>query len=328
MHADGPHSTPPTADKVVRNQNLSVSLADQERERRILALSGGRQLGYAEYGDLSGFPVVAWHGAPASRLMYKAADDHAKRHGLRLISFDRPGAGLTSPTTALTLAARLDDVRALVAALELDRFAILGISGGGPYACAMAAEFGDRVTTLALVSPVGPLNDPDVAPKLSAAHRRFFLGLPKYQSLLRTGAGIARAAFLAAPRLNQRAVAFGLPRVDRAVVRQPWIRDSVLEMSREALRQDAACGVDDLTIYSQPWTIDLKRITAPTILWQGLADSIVPPISALTLGARIVGCNVRQIPGAGHFWIYERIDEVLADIRAAIVRNSMGNAAV
>jgi pimeloyl-ACP methyl ester carboxylesterase len=291
-------------------------------ERLLLALKDGRQLGYAEFGDVSGQPVMCWHGAPASRLMYKAADEHAKRHGLRLIAFDRPGAGLTSPHAHLTLDARLDDARALVAHLKLDQFAIIGISGGGPYATAMAVEFGTRISSLALVSPVGPLADPDVVPKLTAAHRRFFLGLPKHQRVLRSGAHLARAAFRLAPHANHVAASWGLPAVDRAIVRQSWVEASMIEMTHEAMLQGANCGVDDLTIYSRPWTLDLSRISAPTRLWQGMADGIVPPVSALTLGSRIPGCDVRQIAGAGHFWIYDHIDEVLGEICAPIASRS------
>jgi pimeloyl-ACP methyl ester carboxylesterase len=291
---------------------------DEAREQLTLRLRDGRQLGYAQFGAADGHPVLCWHGAPASRLMYKIAHTQASQRGLRLIAFDRPGAGRTSPHPSRTLTARLRDAEDLVTHLNLARFALLGISGGGPYAAAMAAALGDRITALALVSPVGPLNDPDVTPKLSAPFRRLFLELPKRPRALRIGAAVARLTFLAAPALNQRVSARLMSRADRPILQQPWVRASLIEMTREAFRQSASCGVDDLTLYSEPWRIDLDRITAPTILWQGLADAIVPPISALTLGARIPGCDVRQIPGAGHFWVYDHMDEILETLQASI----------
>jgi pimeloyl-ACP methyl ester carboxylesterase len=275
-------------------------------------------LGYAEFGAPGGYPVLCWHGAPASRLMYKIAGDNAARHGLRLIAFDRPGSGLTTPHRKLTLQARLQDAAALVAALELDRFALLAISGGGPYAVAMAAQGCDRISALALVSPLGPLNDDGVRPHLAKRYQRFFLGLPQWQRALRAGANVSRRAYLAAPALHHRLSAAVLPASDRQIVRKTAVRASMIEMMRETFRQGSDCGPDDLTIYSRPWADNPARITAPSFVWYGLADTIVPPISPRTLAARIPGCEVREIPDAGHFWVYDNIDAVMERLRGMI----------
>jgi pimeloyl-ACP methyl ester carboxylesterase len=289
-------------------------------ESLTLELGGGRRLGYAVFGAADGAPFICWHGAPASRLMFKAAGAAALKHGLKLIAFDRPSAGLTSPHPELTIEARIADAAALVAALGLDQFGLIGISGGGPYAAHMATLFGRRITALALISPVGPLDDPIVKSGLSLNHQRFFLGLPRWQRPLRLAAGISRHAFLASPFLNHRVSLAMLHPADRSILRQPWVRDSLIEMTREALRQGAGCGIDDLTIYSRPWQTDLTKIAAPAMLWQGLADTIVPPVSALALGARIPGCEIRKISDAGHFWIYDHIDEVLGVV-GVLARN-------
>ena len=252
--------------------------------------------------------------------MYKVAGDAAARHKLKLIAFDRPGSGLTTPNPNPTLQARIHDAAALVAALKLDRFALLGVSGGGPYAAVMAAQGGDRISVLALVSPLGPLNDADIMPHLAKRYRRFFLGLPEWPRALRFGAKVSRHLYLASPALNQRVSAWALPASDRAIVGKAFVRASMIEMMREALRQSEHCGADDLTIYSQPWTADLSQIKAASVLWHGLADTIVPPVSALTLGARIPGCDIREIPNAGHFWVYDNIDTVLGAMAELIRR--------
>lgn len=286
----------------------------------VLRLPGGRQLGFATFGDPEGYPVLCWHGAPACRLMFKVASETAARHTLKLIAFDRPASGLTTPNPNPTLQARIHDAAALVAALKLNRFALLGVSGGGPYASVMAAQGGDRISALALVSPVGPLNDSAVMPHLAKRYRRFFLGLPDWPRSLRFGSQVSRHLYLAAPALNHRITAMALPASDRAIVGKAFVRASMIEMMREALRQGADCGADDLTIYSQPWTADLSQIKAASILWHGLADTIVPPVSGLTLGARIPGCDIREIPNAGHFWVYDNIDTVLGTLAELIRR--------
>ena len=54
----------------------------------------------------------------------------AARTGWRLVAFDRPGHGLSSPHPGATLTDLADDVADLADQLGLDRFAVLGYSGG------------------------------------------------------------------------------------------------------------------------------------------------------------------------------------------------------
>ena len=71
----------------------------------------------------------------------------------------------------------------------------------------------------------------------------------------------------------------------------------------------------DLRIYSRPWNVDYAAIRARTVLWQGLGDTIVPVEVALGLGELIPGSRVVSIPNAGHFWIYDNIENVLSELR-------------
>ena len=63
----------------------------------ILTLPDGRALGYCEYGDPSGIPVIFCHGYPASRLQAALTQSVARKIGLRIVSADRPGFGLSDP---------------------------------------------------------------------------------------------------------------------------------------------------------------------------------------------------------------------------------------
>jgi pimeloyl-ACP methyl ester carboxylesterase len=105
---------------------------------RTIRLRGGRRLGYAERGDPGGRPLLYFHGWPGSRVEGCLGDEPARAKGIRLMALDRPGMGLSDHQPRRALVDWPDDVIEVAAALRLDRFAVLGISGGGPYAAVCA----------------------------------------------------------------------------------------------------------------------------------------------------------------------------------------------
>jgi pimeloyl-ACP methyl ester carboxylesterase len=110
-----------------------------------------------EYGDPNGTPMLGFHGTPGSRFMLRLADGAAAELGIRLIAPERPGFGLSTFQKGRSLAGWARDVEAFTRALGVERFAVAGVSGGGPYAAACAAMLPDRVTAVGLVSPIGPM---------------------------------------------------------------------------------------------------------------------------------------------------------------------------
>jgi pimeloyl-ACP methyl ester carboxylesterase len=119
-------------------ENLSVSLPD------------GRTLGYAEYGHPTGYPIFFFHGFPSSRLETYPLDRVALRRGIRIIAPDRPGFGLSTPQPHRRILDWPADVEAFAERLQIPRFAVLGCSGGGPYALACAHKLPHK-----MISAVG-----------------------------------------------------------------------------------------------------------------------------------------------------------------------------
>lgn len=101
---------------------------------RTIRLRDGRRLGCAEWGDPGGRPLLYFHGWPGSR-EGRLGGEAAKAKGVRMIALDRPGMGLSDYQLRRSLVDWPDDVIQVTAALGLDRFAMLGISTGTPYAC-------------------------------------------------------------------------------------------------------------------------------------------------------------------------------------------------
>jgi pimeloyl-ACP methyl ester carboxylesterase len=279
-------------------------------------LPDGHRVSYAIYGAPDGHPVLALHGAPACRLMFAFAHEHARRAGLKLIAPDRPGYADTTPDARPSLAERARWLIAFADEMQLDGFALLGISGGAPYAVAVAAALGSRVSGLALVSPMGPAADYAASPRgrlhpIPFLQRRFFLHLGQRQWLTRPGAGLlARIARRSTRSLMARS-AYLAGAADAAILRKPDVVAGLAQMTAEAFRNGGHGGASDLFVYGQPWDVDYAAIAAPCILWQGTKDTIVPLAAARYLAEQLLGCRYVELPGAGHFWVVEHIPEVL-----------------
>ena len=292
-------------------------------ENKNIRLASGERTGFAVYGAPDGDPVLALHGAPASRLMFDVANDVCRELGLTLYCPDRPGYGQSDPSPNVSINDRVDKLSEFVERLEFDKFAILGISGGGPFAVALAAQFQDRVRALGLVSPMGPVAEcmqleEGQDSSIHFGHRVFFLRLPQHPILLRTNARIAAAAFLAAPHTFAKGFVATLPKRDQDILREPIVGESFLRMTKEALRQGVDGAIADLNIFSEPWQVDYQKISAPTVVWQGTADHIVPISASHFLAKKIPRSEYLSIDGYGHFWIYGHVGDMFRKLRAVM----------
>lgn len=285
-------------------------------------LPSGRTVGYAEFGDPTGFPILALHGAPACREMFAWADLAAREQGLRLIAPDRPGYGLTPAETVVmslkSMTAWLDE---FAASLSLGRFGVLGISGGAPYAVALAARMGSRATALAIASPLGPVAEYAELhgrAALHPGHRYFFLGLPSAPRLLGLLGHLSARAFRRAPQTIGGLLMRLAGPSDAATLARPEVRAFLIQMTLEAFRAGGQGGVQDMVIFSQPWGVNYRQIVCPAILWQGDGDRIVPAEVSTHLAQLIPHCRLERLTGAGHFWVLDHTDEVIAALRSLI----------
>ncbi len=282
-----------------------------------LRLADGRVLGYAEYGAPGGLPFLAFHGTPGSRLMFRIADAAARALGLRLIAPERPGYGLSSFARGRTLASWAADMEQLARHLGIERFGVAGVSGGGPYAVACAALMPERVLALGLVSPVGPLCGPERPERIGLAHSLMFDMLPRtphvYPALFRAG----RLAFLHAPLPLYALLMSRATSSDWKILKRREVRRNLLQGIAEGLRPGVRGALAEMKLFASPWHLPLHQIRAPAILWQGTADRNVPPACAFRLGELIPGCTVHRLEGAGHYWIFDHMREVLQTLRDA-----------
>lgn len=267
-----------------------------------LTLPDGRTLGYAEYGDADGEPVVFHHGWPSSRYQAAFLDPLAGDRGLRVLAPDRPGVGLSDRLPGRRLVDWPGDLAAFADALGLDRFAVFGVSGGGPYTLAACAALGDRITRGAIVCGAPPLADPAARAHMHWAYRSMAasrnlrrLALPGVVRVSRwmVGRGMDRAPMSWMLR--------SIPKVDREAIRHRGGWDMVTRSFLEAVRPGATGMHEDGEVYLADWGFDPADIRVPVHFWHGTADANLPCEVARRLCARVPGAAGDWVEGEGHY---------------------------
>jgi pimeloyl-ACP methyl ester carboxylesterase len=261
-------------------------------------------------GDQDATPVLLCHGLADSRLAARWFSQAASEQGVRIIAPDRPGIGGTDARWLRHVSDWAHDAAWVLDALRVETAALLGISGGGPFAAACAAVMPQRVRNLLLVSPLG-------LPHWSTA------GMAPGQRLSLTVAGhapsfggwsLGRFAALArySPELFLRLSGTALADADNRALLRPATRNAYLASYREAFRQGSWGTSQDLRLLTRPWGFDLDAIDVPTVIRHGDADITVPIRHARLYAASIPNARLDVRPGHGHFSILDEDREILA----------------
>src|SRR6185503_12550356 len=145
-------------------------------ECREIKLRDGRTLAYAEYGSPRGQPIIHCHGTPSSRVEGELtfSGTTAAELGVRIIVPDRPGMGRSDFQPGRRIVDWPNDVLELAAALGLDTFAVLGSSGGAPYAAACGALIPSRIRVVGLLGGLAPADAPGVLASMVGPMRMMF----------------------------------------------------------------------------------------------------------------------------------------------------------
>jgi len=284
---------------------------ERSSEARTLRLRDGRDLGYAEYGDAAGAPVFVFHGSPGSRLQVGAAHGPAQARGIRIIAPDRPGLGLSTRQPGREIADWPGDVRELADALGIARFAVIGISGGGPYAAACAWGLPERITRAGIISGVAPADGPGLGGGLRRPGRLVFNRVLETPWLLRSVMAVGRIKARRFPERLFEQVRALTPAVDLPILRRPEVAACLTAGLREAFRGSGQGAADELLLLTRPWTFRLEDIRVPVRLWHGEADAVVPVAMGRHLAQAIPHCRAEFIPGAGHYLVFDRIGPFL-----------------
>ncbi len=286
-----------------------------ETEHRI-TLADGRTLACLALGEPGGAPVMYFHGYPGSRLEGRLAAGAARRLGLRLLAPDRPGFGDSSFQPGRTIGAWAADIARLADRFALERFAVVGVSGGGPYALACAARIPERVSRVALVCALGPTGRKGLIDGMVTLNRLALAVGSRLPSLARLVIDLAARLVRRHPERYLAYMLASAPPADRTVLADAGYRALFADSTAAALRQGGRGAAWEFTLLARPWDFRLEEVPAPVRIWHGLADNIVPPAMARRLAAALPHSEPHYLPDEGHFSLVVRhLDAVLTDLR-------------
>jgi pimeloyl-ACP methyl ester carboxylesterase len=281
-----------------------------------IELGDGRTLGFDDAGDPAGAPVLYVHGSPDSRRSRHPDDRIAGRLGVRLVSVDRPGSGLSTPHPEGTFGSFADDAVALADHLGVERWRPLGWSAGGPFALAVGARHPDRVERVAVAAGLVPfaayatpgiLDDADpgrhavadlgeqlgpqgMAGVLADMVAPFPCDLELAREHVLDGAGPDRLAVFDAIPGSADALAWGVV---------------------DAVASGLGGITRDLELQVEVPDVDWSAVACPVDLWFGTDDHTAPPAFGRWWQAELPQAQLRVLPDAGHLLALTHWTEIL-----------------
>jgi pimeloyl-ACP methyl ester carboxylesterase len=277
-----------------------------------VALKDGRQLAYAEWGPADGTPVVFFHGTPGSRLFCpdEPATDDA---GVRFVSFDRAGYGRSDVAAGLVgFPAFVPDVIELLDHLGIERAALVGWSGGGPHALAVAALEPLRVTSVGLSSSAvinasdetRDASDAGAPPEVLELIRRIADDPAGRRDLARSRCQWLSDDPTELVDLTERFVP--------EVLSAPGMREAMSALFVEAARSGIEGYLNDyVTTFASDVGYDLTAIHVPVTVWYGEKDRNAVPAASLATARLIPGCESIGCAECGHFTLVAHWPEML-----------------
>lgn len=287
----------------------------KDRTDQLFKLKNGRTLGYAEYGDPTGKAVIHFHGSSGSRLEHPADESILETIGVRLITIDRPGHGLSDFQRGRKLLDWPSDVTALADHLKIDKFAVSGWSFGGPYAMVCAYRIPERLTVAGLISSFAPYDRPNSTAgmarfnimSLRLARRVPFVIAKQFMK-------IQGRALKKDPEGTAQKMLASLPITDQEIINDPLVKGMLIPSITEAYRNGSDGAAWEGAILVRPWGFQLQDIAAPVRIWHGEADVNDPLQCGEYLRDTIPDTRAVFYPGEGHFLIIKRRGEILKEL--------------
>jgi pimeloyl-ACP methyl ester carboxylesterase len=267
-----------------------------------IAVDDGRQIGFAEFGDPRGRAVFWLHGTPGARRQIPIeARFYAEQQKIRLIGIDRPGIGSSTPHQYPNVRAFADDLGVIADTLGIGEMAVIGLSGGGPYALACAAAMPQRVVAAGILGGVAPTVGPDaisstlmkvaaaVAPVIEVAGTPLRLAAAGLIQFVRPVANPALAAYA---RVS--------PEPDRRVLARPEFKAMFLDDLLNGSRKQLAAPFSDIVVFTRDWGFRLDEVKVPVCWWHGDVDHIIPFDHGRHVVSRLPDAELHHLTGESH----------------------------
>ncbi len=293
-------------------------MVDVERPRLegTVAVTGGRRLGFAEFGNPHGEAVVWMHGTPGARRQIPIeARAYAEREDLRIIGIDRPGIGSSSPHVYANVLQWTEDLVVLADTLGIGSMRLVGLSGGGPYVLAAGAALPDRVQGIAVIGGVAPYVGVDAAAGGTvalAAHFAPIVSVARVPIGMALTLGIRLLRPVAGRVLDLYAVV--QPEGDKRLLGRPEFKAMFVDDLLNGSRKQVTAPLSDLLLFCRDWGFELADVKVPVRWWHGDSDHIVPHRHGEHVVALLPDAVLKTMEGESHLGGFGCIEEVLGTL--------------
>jgi len=277
-------------------------------------LQDGRTLAFTSAGRSDGKPIVYFHGAPGSRLEGGPdslfVDDLAAA-GIRLVAFDRPGYGASTPYPRRRVIDVAEDFGELLDHLGIDRAGVVGWSAGGPHALATAFANPCRVTAVGVIAGLAPLRDVGLE---GVGERTLYERAQRNETRFRAEVAELATLMAADPLAAILSLLEGvLTEADIAYAAKPAFSNIMMLSMREAARCDLAGYADDILAVHQDWGFPLDEVRRPVRILHGHDDLLVPATHGRYLAGELPNATYKEVE-AGHLSVLQGFVALVQDL--------------
>ena len=287
-------------------------------------LKDERKIAYIEYGDSDGYPIFYAHGGPGSRLEGAIFHEKAIEYGFRIIATDRPGMGQSTYLDNRVLLDYPSDIAELADSLKINRFGVMGWSGGGAHTTVCAYALAERLDfCIPLCGYTNFAELANAASYLAAPADRMAVGLSRSQPLLfRLMFEMMALGIRWLPEQYYNELLKTVNDSDKEVTANPDFKQHMIADQKEALTQGGKGATRDAAVHYLDWGFRLKDIPGKVHIFHGTDDKLVPTEYARHLADNIPGANLHWLDAQGHLFPWTHQDLIFQIARAEIEEKS------
>lgn len=286
-------------------------------EQKILTLPDGRVMAYRVAGDPHAKPLLFFHGTPGTSLQAELLAEDAAAKGFYIIAPDRPGLGDSTYQPERFWYDYPADIRVLISELKIEHFALMGISGGGPYAIACAAAMPEYLTKAVLLSPWWyPHGSKNANEGLTSLFKTYAYLTQHSIGMTKPIAKMATYFAQKSPRAVIEHLIGQLNDDDQQLFLNPSLKALMIEDVENAFKNGWEGPWRETTLeFIQPRVIP-SRILFHLDIFHGTEDKIVPYHYAQKLVAELPQSELHTVEGGGHFCALRIKDKVFQKLGA------------
>lgn len=276
-----------------------------------LSLGNRGELGYSDTGDPNGIPVIMMHASTGSRLQQHPQFQLLIEKGIRLITPERPGFGLSTPSSNWAMEDFAQNIGLLADRLGIERFIVAGFCGGAPYALQTSQTLADRVIHTCLISPITPYHPINLMYGVKASNKLLANIALKTPKLLTSFTTFIAKNIITEPERYFDQVYSSLGSSDIFALSEPEVTDGFLLAFQEAIRQGPQALAEELSKTAQQWPFALSSILGPVTIFHGQKDCHVSIDHVYQLSSALPHCKLMEYAEHGHLLIYHCWKEIL-----------------